>query len=236
MVEQAVAAGQQDGVDVGLADEAGEEPGLVHADADRAHDSFRAQCLQRGIRLGQRLLGVVVRIVQVDDVDPVQAQPLQAGLQAPAYAVRAEVPDPLVGGGDGEAVGQVVAGGLRPGTEQSADLGGQDVLVPGQTAQSGAEAPFGQAEAVVRGGVEVPYAGFPGGQDGPFGLGVADRGEEVPDPGGAEGEFADAQCAAAEWVVASAHDFGSGRRRRPAIPPSTASAVPVTEEAEGEAR
>ena len=100
---------------------------------------------------------MVVGVVEVDDVDAVEAEPVQALLQCAAYAVGAEVPDAAVGGGDGEAVGQVVAAGLG-GFEAAAHLGGDGVRRARPVAQRGAETAFGQADAVVRGGVEVADA------------------------------------------------------------------------------
>ena len=55
LVEQRVAAGQQEAVEVGLAGEAGQHLGLVHAGADRPDDALRAQ-------LGERLVGAVERL------------------------------------------------------------------------------------------------------------------------------------------------------------------------------
>ena len=48
LVEEGVAAGAQDHVDVGVADEAGEHLGLVHAGADRPDDAFGAQSSSAG--------------------------------------------------------------------------------------------------------------------------------------------------------------------------------------------
>ncbi len=46
--------------------------------ADRADDAFVAPAPQRGIRLVDRLVHVVVGIVDVDDVDAVETEPLEA--------------------------------------------------------------------------------------------------------------------------------------------------------------
>lgn len=81
LVEQAVAAGQQHGVDVRLTDEPGRQLGLVHADADRAEHALGTQAFQLGVGLGEGPFGVVVRVVQVGDVDPVHAQALETALQ-----------------------------------------------------------------------------------------------------------------------------------------------------------
>ena len=105
LVEQRVPAGHQHHVDVRVGDEPGEHLRLVHAGADRADDAGRAQLLQRRVGLAERLLGVVVRVVDERDVDPVEAEPGQARLQAARDAVGAEVEPPDVAGGDGEPLG-----------------------------------------------------------------------------------------------------------------------------------
>src|ERR1700722_7591626 len=94
LVEQRVPAGDEDHVDVGLADEPGEHLGLVHADADRADNAFRAQPLECGVRLAQCLLPVRIGGVDERDVDPVKAESVQARRQAPPDAVGAEVEPP----------------------------------------------------------------------------------------------------------------------------------------------
>lgn len=110
LVQERVAAGQQHHVDVRLAHEPGGQRRLVHPDPDRADHAFGAQPLQCRVRLAQRLLGVGVRVVQQDHVDTVDAEAVQARLQGAQHPVGAEVPDPAVGGRDGEAVSEVVAG------------------------------------------------------------------------------------------------------------------------------
>jgi len=250
LVEQGVPARQQHRVHVGLPDEPGQQRRLVHPGADRADHALGPQPLQRRVRLVQRLRGVVVRVVQVDHVDPVQAQPLQAGLDAAAHPVGAEVPDPAVVCRHREAVGQIVAGGVGYGLQQASDLGRQRVGVARPLPQRGADPAFGQAEAVVRGGVEVPDARVPGGQQRGLRLGRIDLGVEVAERGGAEGQVGDldrsvpqggrphrGSCPlAADGSAVGSADGSAGRSRRPCMPPSTASAVPVTEAAAGPAR
>lgn len=240
LVEEGVAPGAQHRVDVGVPDEAGEHPGLVHARADRADDAFRAQPFQGRVALAEGLFGVVVGVVQVDEVDAVDAEPGEAGLQGAPDAVGGEVPDAAVGGGDGEAVSEVVAGVVAvDGFEAAADLGGEGVLGARAGAQGLAEAAFGEAEAVVRGGVEVPHALPPGGGDGLVRLCVVERGVEVADAAGAEAEGGDRHAPAVErvpsLVLARVHRF-TGRGLRPCIPPSTARAVPVVAPESGLAR
>ena len=132
----------------------------------RTHPS-RAELLQRRVRLAQGLLAVVVGIVDERDVDLVEAEPVQAGLQAAPDAVGAEVEHAACVRGHGEALGRSVRpyGGPATGVEQPADLGGDHVLVARPVPQGLAEAPLGQAEAVVRRGVEGPDAAVPGGVD-----------------------------------------------------------------------
>ena len=69
LVEQRVAAGEQEHVDVGLADEPGEHRRLVHPGADRAHDALVAQPGERRVGAVDRRLPVIVGVVDVGDVD-----------------------------------------------------------------------------------------------------------------------------------------------------------------------
>ena len=71
-------AGDEHAVDVGLAHEAAEHLGLVHAGADRADDALLAQPCERGKGAGKRLLIVVVRVVDEGDVDAVEAESSEA--------------------------------------------------------------------------------------------------------------------------------------------------------------
>jgi hypothetical protein len=190
---------------------------------------------QRGVGLGEGLLGVVVRVVQQGDVHPVQAEAVQAGLQGAQDSVGAEVPDAAVGVGHGEALGEIVAAAvLRVGFEQPPDLGGDGVRVAVASAQHGAQAPLGQPESVVRGGVEGAYARLPGRlHRGGRGL-LGDRAEEVADAGGPERQLGDPDTGAAQR--GRSHAPTAGRSRSPCMPPSTARAMPVTEAAAGLAR
>lgn len=143
-----MAARAQHHVDVGVADEAGEHGGLVHAGADGSDDAFGAEPFEGRVGLAEGLVLVVVGVVEIDDVHAVEAEAFQARLQGAADAVGAEVPDAAVGGGHGEAVGEVVA--ARVGRlEKPAGLGGHRVRVAGQLPQDGAQPAFGEAEAVV---------------------------------------------------------------------------------------
>ena len=106
---------------------------------------------------------MVVGVVDERDVDAVEAEPVQAGRQAPPDAVGAEV-EPAhewAGTATAKPLGSRARHGRRPPVEEPADLGGDHVLVAGAVPQGVAEAAFGQAEAVVRRGVEGPDAAVP---------------------------------------------------------------------------
>ena len=181
LVKQRIAARDQHQVNVGVGHEAREHLGLVHANADRAHASLRAQLLQCRVRLAQCLLAVIVRIVNERDVDVVKAEPAKAVGQAPPDAVGAEVKHPAGRGRYREAL-RVTPEGLRGGLQQPANLSRDHVLGPWPVPQRVAKAPLGQAQAVMRRGIKGPDAAGPGRVDrGPrvlvFHLGkqVADR-------------------------------------------------------------
>lgn len=146
---------------------------------------------------------MVVRIVQVDDVDAVEAEAPQAVLQGPAHPVGAEVPPPAVRHRDGEPVVQPSLLGIpaRQRVEDPPDLGGEGVRGAGPGAQRGAESALREAETVVRGGVEVADALLPSGVHGEGRLLGVDGSEEVADGRGPERELGDldsgtSQCAA----------------------------------------
>ena len=158
---------------------------------------------------------MVVGIVDQHDVDPVQPQPLQALLQRPPHAVAGEVPDPLGRRAVGEPLG---VGGLARGqrADQPPDLGGDDEAVPRQPGQQPAEAALGQPEPVVGGRVHVGEAGLQGRADGGRGVLLGNRGEQVAERGGAEGQGADPEPAAAEGeeargLMVSALELGPTR-------------------------
>ena len=77
LVEQGVPPGEQHAVDVGLAHEPGWDRALVHPDADGSDDALVAPVGEHGVGLADRLVGVVVRVVDEHHVDPVEAESLQ---------------------------------------------------------------------------------------------------------------------------------------------------------------
>lgn len=188
LVEEGVAAGQHHHVGGGLAQEAGEHGGLVHARADRTDDALVAQRGEGGHGFVGGLSPVVVGVVEVDDVEPVQAGAGEGVVDGAQDAVTAEVPLAAQVVTDDETLG-VDALRVLVGDEEAAGLGGDDVLVAGAVAQGGAQPVFGQAQAVVRRGVVIADARVPGGVQGGGGVLGGGGAVEVADDGGAEAEL-----------------------------------------------
>ena len=136
---------------------------------------------------------MVVGIVDERDVDPVQAEALQARLDTAPDAVGAEVESPDVAGWHGEALGVAARGSRGAGRlKQAADLRGDHVLGAPTVPERVTQAPFRQPEAVVRRGVEGPDSAVPGRVDGGAGVAVGDLGKQVPNGRAAEGQFGNA--------------------------------------------
>ena len=74
LVKERVPPGHHEDIEVALASEAGEHRGLVHARADGPHHALAAQPLQRRVGAADGRLPVVVRVMDVEDVDAVQAE------------------------------------------------------------------------------------------------------------------------------------------------------------------
>jgi hypothetical protein len=77
--------------------------------------------------------------------------------------------------------------------EKPSDLRGDDVILSGPADERSAEAPLGQAEAVVRRGVEVADTGVPGGVDGRACLVIADGAIQVAELRTAERELSESK-------------------------------------------
>ncbi len=229
LVEQRVAARDQHAVQVAALRQPGQRGRGVHAGPDGPDHALVAERRQRRVGLVRRLLHEVVGVVDEHDVHPVEAEPFQALLQAAPHAVPAVVADP---GQRRYAVEPLVPLDLPGrGHQQPADLGAHGELGPGLPGQERPEPPLGGADAVMRRGVEGPDARRPGRGQRPGRRLFADRGEEPGDGRGAEHERAGEE---AGDQGRDAHD--RGRRRRPSMPPSTASAIPVVALASGLAR
>ena len=194
LLEQGVATGEHDHVDVVPAHELGRHRRLVHAGAHRADDALIAKLDQRRDRLGVRRRPVVVGIVQVGDVDAIEPESLEALVDRAADAVAAEVVLPPRGGGNREALVVHRAVGVVARDEEAPDLRREHVLVAGTVGERRAEAALGQTESVVRRGVEVADAGVPGRVDRGPRLVVGRLAEQVAQLRGAEAEFGHGQA------------------------------------------
>ncbi len=93
LVEQRVATGAHEGVEVTFPREAGEHLGLVHAGTDGRHDTLLAQLGEGREGATDGLLPVVVRVVDPETIDAIDAQALEAVLDRAHDAVVAVVVD-----------------------------------------------------------------------------------------------------------------------------------------------
>ena len=148
LLQQGVAAGQQHAVEV--VDERLHHAPVVDPGADRPDQALLAPAGHQRQGLAQHLLGEPLRLVQVQDVDALDAQAAQAALEATLHAVGAEV--------------VIEAAGHAAG--QDAHLGVEHVAVTRHAAQGDAEPLLGQSVAVQRRGIEEPHAARQGVLDG----------------------------------------------------------------------
>jgi hypothetical protein len=130
---------------------------------------------------------VLVRVVQVDDVEMVEAQPVEALGERAEDPVAAEVEDAAVRRGHDEPL---VVEPFDPvhGFEHATHLGRDHPFVARTRTESGAETPLREAEPVVRRGVEVADAELPRSIDGGQRVVVRHLRVEVPELRAAEGE------------------------------------------------
>jgi hypothetical protein len=160
LVEQRVPARDQHAVQVAALGQPGQGGRGVHPGPDGPDHALVAEGRQRRVGLVGRLRHEVVGVVDEHDVHPVEPEPFQALRQAAPHAVPAVVTHP---GQRRDAVEPGLALDVPGrGHQQPADLGGDGELVPGASGQERAEPPLGQADAVVRRGVERPDARGPG--------------------------------------------------------------------------
>ena len=106
---------------------------------------------------------VLGAVVDVDDVEAVEPGALVAVLEGADRAGGGVVE----GAAEGQRMGKALAhlARLRCGVEQPADLGGERIGVARARAQRVAQPVLGQPGAVMRRGVVVPDAHFPGGAE-----------------------------------------------------------------------
>ncbi len=137
---------------------------------------------------------MIVRVVQVRDVDAVQPQSVEAVLDGAQNAVAGEVPHALCQRLDDEAVVIQAARSRRIGFEQASDLGGEDKCVGVARAKRSAKAPFRQAQAIVRRGVEVSDAGIPCGVYGSASILVRDSAIQVAELRGTKADLCEGKA------------------------------------------
>src|SRR5665647_3031721 len=194
LLEQGVAAGDHDDVGQPAGEQVGDLVRGVGPHADRAHHALRAQLRQGLERLAGCARSELVGVVGVHDVDVVEPEPGQRAVEGAAHAVGGEVPDPPQVAGDHEAV--VVEGGrLGVRFEQAAHLRRHDERRPRVLGERATEASLGQAQAVVRSGVEVPDPAVPGVPDGGVRVVVRHRPVQVAERRGAEPDLGHPQSA-----------------------------------------
>ena len=158
LLEEGVATGEQEAVEGQFAGETQLQLPLVHAGADRSHEALLAKLDEGGEGLADGLVGVVIWGVHEEDVDAVEAEALEAGLEGAQDAIAGEVEVPGLGAAD---VLLEEAPDLRRDDEAGAFEAGERAVV----------AALALAEAVHRGCVEVANAGLVGTVDERFRLG-----------------------------------------------------------------
>ena len=190
-------AGHEHAVRVRLAHDPLERRRRVHPGADRPDDALVAEFGERGERLADRRVEVVVRVVHEHDVHPVEAEPLEALLERPEHAVAAEVPYP-------PQPGVLLERGIslaRVPPQQPPDLGGEHELVARAPAQRVADAALGHPGAVVRRGVEEAHAELPRGVARRARPRVTDWREQPAERPRAEAEACDRHAGGAELAL-----------------------------------
>jgi hypothetical protein len=144
---------------------------------------------------------VLVGVVDVEHVDPVEPEPLQALLDTAENAVVGEVEDGIDrrrGWPSLEAAGELapIRRHVRP--QQSPELRREHDLVPRNAQERDPDAALCQAVAVERGRVEQAQGAIMGASQGRHGLLLVDRGVEAAERCGAETDPGHVQARRAE--------------------------------------
>ena len=116
---------------------------------------------------------MVIRVVQIHDVDTIHAKPIKAAFQRSKNSVAAEVPFPAEVRGYIEPVIVELMSVLRCRYEQSPHFGRDDYFVSRVFRKGSTKALFGEAQPVVGCGIEVAHPAVPCGIDGSGGVLVA---------------------------------------------------------------
>jgi hypothetical protein len=142
LIEKGVAPREEKAVVVPLAGEGQLHLPLVHARADGPDPPVGAKLSEHGEGPGERRLVVLVRIVDEDDVDTLDAQPLERRLERRARTLSAEIERPR-------------RLSFRAGAEHAAHLGRQHIAVTRNALECLAIAPLTVADPVHRRRVEI---------------------------------------------------------------------------------
>jgi hypothetical protein len=195
LIEERVAASQQETVEVSLARKTHEHLRLVHPRADGMDRALSTEVIERSVCALDGVVVVVVGVVDVQDVDAVETQALQALFEGAHDAVVRKVEDRVDGRDAHESLSWFRR---RARSQQPADLGRQDELVPRLAAQHRPEPLLGQAVAVQGRGVEEPDSSIPGRLDDSVRVLIGDGLIETAERCGPEAEASDTQSGAPE--------------------------------------
>ena len=116
---------------------------MIHPRPDGGDEPFFPHAEERGERLCDRFVEVVVGIVQQRDIDAVEAEPLEAGFERAPDAVRAQIEYRVVI--ESVAVGVVFDRAAFSRNQNPPDFRRQDEVVSWVLRQDTAEAHFGFA-------------------------------------------------------------------------------------------
>ncbi|MDI2022550.1 hypothetical protein PJL18_03090 [Paenarthrobacter nicotinovorans] len=193
LLQQGVAAGKHQEVQVGGFDALQRGFGGVGAHANRRDQAFGTQLFQgRQAVFDSGLQVVDVGVVQVRDVHMAKAEPLQGLLNTATDAGLGEVPNTTANGRNVETFGIPASGPV--GFQQAPHLGGDDEFLPRLVPQDSTEPLFGQAQSVMRRGIEVADPGVPRRKYRGEGFPIRKGPVEIPYARSAETELAQIRC------------------------------------------
>ena len=186
LIEQGVAAGEQKAIERACIREPGQHFPLVHACTDRPDRAIRPQSVKRAVCPVHGLGFMVVRVVDMQDIDPVEAQPSQTLLERSHHAVIAEIEHRPLRGRTRVIGVLAVWRDWQP--QQTAHLGGQHVRVARLAAEHGAQTALGRSVPVHGGRVEEPDTMAPGRLDHLLRIVIGHRAVETPEWSGSQAE------------------------------------------------
>src|SRR5258708_25455367 len=158
LVQQRVAAGEQETIEVRTPSQAGKHLRLVHSGTEGADQLLAAKLVEGPISPAQRLIEKVVGVVDVKDVHPLQSQAFQTRLERAHDPVVGEVENWIEGRRAKPALVWLWRSALL---EQPADLRRECQLTARPVAQDVAEAALGQTKTIKRCCVEQTQTRVP---------------------------------------------------------------------------